>query len=97
MMKKELPEYVTLEKPVNLSLPLIISVILKVGETVYEEYFPEYLDSESKKVIMVLAKIMAAIEELQVRSKQVAGSEERETNREERFKIKEDIYQLIRE
>ena len=69
MMKKELPEYVTLEKPVNLSLPLIISVILKVGETVYEEYFPEYLDSESKKVIMVLAKIMAAIEELQARSK----------------------------
>jgi len=69
MMKKDLPEFVTLEKPVNLSLPLIISVILKLGETVYEEYFPEYLDSESKKMIMVLARLMVTIEELQTRSK----------------------------
>lgn len=80
MMKKDLAEFVTLEKPVNLSLPLIISVVLKVGENVYEEYFPEYLDSESKKIIMVLARLMATIEDLQIRSKTVVGTEEREMN-----------------
>lgn len=52
MMMKDLSCFITPKRPLNLSIPLIVSVLIKIGETVYDHHFPDYLDSHSKNCIL---------------------------------------------
>ncbi|EAS03957.2 hypothetical protein TTHERM_00456950 (macronuclear) [Tetrahymena thermophila SB210] len=64
MMQKDLTLFINMKKPIDLSLANIVSTLIKIGENIYNEYFPQFLDQQQIELIIHIAELKVEAENI---------------------------------
>ncbi|KAL4462401.1 hypothetical protein ABPG72_010049 [Tetrahymena utriculariae] len=64
MMQKDLTLFINMKKPIDLSLANIVSTLIKIGENIYNEYFPQFLDQQQIELIIHIAELKVEAEKI---------------------------------